>query len=118
LQWAQDFRDGEMGIEEIQEAFAEISAPQAVGSTPALREKLLTVRRELDAIRFGMCERGQEAEINRVFLELEEVIRRDNQPQVPERSVGNQREHSKPIRLDKADRNSSQPSAKKEKNER
>ena len=79
LQWAQDFRAGEMGIEEIQEAFAEISDPQAAGSAPALRGKLSTVRRELDAIRFGMCERGQEAEINRVFLELEEIIRKDNQ---------------------------------------
>ena len=80
LQWAQDFRAGEMGVEEIQEAFAAIRERQAAGSGPALRRKLSTVRRELDAIRFGMCERGQRAEINRIFLELEEVIRKDNPP--------------------------------------
>ena len=80
LQWAQDFRDGELGVEEIQEAFAAISDLQVAGLAPVLSRKLLAARRELDAIRFGMCERGQRAEINRIFLELQEAISLDNLP--------------------------------------
>jgi len=80
LQWAQDFREGAMEVDEIQEAFAAISERQAADLAPALRRKLSTVRQELDAIRLGMCERGQRAEINRAFLELEEAIRKDNTP--------------------------------------
>lgn len=68
--WARSFRAGALTVEEVQQRFAalDVSGPelaQAVGI------RIAEAQRELDAMRWGMCEAGQRAEIGRVFAELE-----------------------------------------------
>ena len=38
---------------------------------PASQERIRAAQQELDAIRWGLCETGQRAEIQRIFAELE-----------------------------------------------
>ena len=68
--WARSFRAGALTVEEVQQRFATLDVSgselaQAVGI------RIAEAQRELDAMRLGMCEAGQRAEIGRVFAELE-----------------------------------------------
>ncbi len=62
-----------MSADDVQEAFAHLGEIEQLDTTSA--KKIRAAQQELDAIRLGMCERGQEAEINRIFLDLEETFR-------------------------------------------
>ncbi len=73
LGWARQFRAGLMSADDVQEAFAALDGLDQVDSECVT--KIRAAQQELDAIRLGMCERGQKAEINRIFLELEETFR-------------------------------------------
>jgi hypothetical protein len=68
--WARSFRAGALTVEEVQQHFAalDVSGP---GLAQAVRIRIAEAQRELDTMRWGMCEVGQRAEIGRVFAELE-----------------------------------------------
>ena len=73
LSWARQFRAGLMSADDVQDAFAALDDLDQVNT--ACAKRIRAAQQELDAIRLGMCERGQEAEINRIFLELEDTFR-------------------------------------------
>lgn len=72
--WAQQFRGGELSVEEVQERFAAIADQDVASLRSELRRWLQRSRQELDAIRYGMCEAGQRGEIERIFRELEALM--------------------------------------------
>ncbi len=73
LDWSHRFRRGELTAEDIQDRFATID----LSDLPAeLAKPVADAQRELDFIRYGMCETGQCGEITRIFCELEPLLRR------------------------------------------
>ena len=68
--WARGFRSGELTVDDIQDRFAALGLAGHDLAHP-LRKRIAEAQQELDAIRFGMCENGQRAEIDRIFRELE-----------------------------------------------
>jgi hypothetical protein len=70
--WANAFRAGELTVDDIQDRFAALTVPDV--DSPVLRKRIAEAQQELDAIRFGMCESGQRAEIERIFMELEQLM--------------------------------------------
>lgn len=70
LSWSRGFRADELTVEDIQDRFAtlDVSGPDLPQS---VQKRIIEAQRELDAIRWGMCEAGQRAEIGRIFAELE-----------------------------------------------
>jgi hypothetical protein len=71
--WCTDFRENELTVEDIQERFAALDVSGAA-LAPAIRKRIVESKRELDGIRWGMCERGQRAEIERIFAELQRLF--------------------------------------------
>jgi hypothetical protein len=69
LSWSRGFQADELSVEDIQEHFARLEV-SGTDLPPASQERR-EAQRELDAIRWGLCETGQRAEIQRVFAELE-----------------------------------------------
>lgn len=72
--WAQQFRQGELTVEDVQDRFAAITEEDIAGLASDLSAGLMRARQELDAIRYGMCETGQRGEIQRIFRELESLM--------------------------------------------
>lgn len=70
LSWSRGFQADELSVEDIQDHFATLEV-SATDLPPASQERILEAQRELDAIRWGLCETGQRAEIQRIFAELE-----------------------------------------------
>jgi hypothetical protein len=70
LGWARGFRADVLTVEDIQERFAALDVSVTDLAQP-IRRRVVEVQRELDMIRWGMCEAGQRAEIGRIFAELE-----------------------------------------------
>lgn len=73
LTWAGGFRSGELTVEDVQERFATLDITGENFALP-FRKRVTEAKRELDAIRFGMCESGQRAEIARIFVDLERIV--------------------------------------------
>jgi hypothetical protein len=73
LSWARGFRADQLSVEDIQERFATLEV-SGTDLPRASQERILEAQRELDAIRWGMCEAGQRAEIQRIFAELEPLL--------------------------------------------
>jgi hypothetical protein len=74
--WAEEFRRGELTVEEVQDRFAAINDAQVASLASDLRAGVTRARQELDAIRYGMCETGQRGELQRIFAELELLMKR------------------------------------------
>ena len=74
LSWSRGFRAHELTVEEIQERFAALDV-SAFETTEPFRRRIMEAKRELDLMRWGMCEAGQQAEIARVFAEFEQFLR-------------------------------------------
>ena len=72
--WARAFRADELSVEDIADRLATLDL---AGLPEAARKRLVEAQRELDAIRWGLCEAGQRAEIARIFAELEAMLDRD-----------------------------------------
>ena len=70
LSWSRGFQADELSVEDIQDHFATLEV-SATDLPPASQERIREAQRELDAIRWGLCETGQRAEIQRIFAELE-----------------------------------------------
>ena len=73
LSWSRGFRADELTVEDIQDHFATLDV-SGIDLAPAVRKRIVEGQRELDAIRWGMCEAGQRAEIGRIFAELEQLL--------------------------------------------
>ncbi len=73
LSWSRSFRADELSVEDIQEHFATLEV-SGTGLPPAAQERIREAQRELDAIRWGLCETGQRAEIQRISAELEPLL--------------------------------------------
>lgn len=73
LSWSRAFRADEFTVEDIQDRFATLDV-SGIDLAPAVRKRIVEGQRELDAIRWGMCEAGQRAEIGRIFAELEQLF--------------------------------------------
>jgi hypothetical protein len=73
LSWSRGFCANELTVEDIQENIAMLDVSGSDLPHPA-QKRIVEVQRELDAIRWGMCEAGQHAEIARVFAELERLL--------------------------------------------
>ena len=71
--WSRGFRMDELAVEDIQDRFAALDV-STTGAAEPVRRRVMQAQRELDAIRWGMCEAGQRAEIGRIFAELERVF--------------------------------------------
>ena len=71
--WSRGFRADELTVEDIQERFATLDA-SGPDLAHAIRKRIGEAQRELDSIRWGMCEAGQRAEIGRVLGELERFL--------------------------------------------
>ena len=73
--WAQGFRVNELTADDIHERFATLE-PSEVCTTPEAAKLIADCKRELDAIRWSMCEAGQRGEIERIFVEFEQLFAR------------------------------------------
>ncbi len=73
LSWSRGFRADELSVEDIQERFATLEV-SGTDLPPASQERIRAAQQELDAIRWGLCETGQRAEIQRIFAELEPLL--------------------------------------------
>src|SRR6266511_1951717 len=73
LSWSRGFRAHELTAEDIQERFAALDVSTMNAAEPA-RRRVIEAQRELDLIRWGMCEAGQSAELGRIFAELERLL--------------------------------------------
>jgi hypothetical protein len=76
LSWYRGFRADELTVEDIQDRFATLDV-SGIDLAHAVRKRIGESQRELDAIRWGMCEAGQRAEIGRIFAELERLLARN-----------------------------------------
>lgn len=73
LSWSRGFRADELTVEDIQDRFAMLDV-SGTDSPHAAQDRIIEAQRELDAIRWGMCEAGQRTEIGRVLAELERLL--------------------------------------------
>ncbi len=73
LSWSRGFRAHELTAEDIQDRFAALDVSTMNAAEP-VRRRVIEAQRELDLIRWGMCEAGQRAEIARIFAELERLL--------------------------------------------
>jgi hypothetical protein len=76
LSWSRGFRANELTVEDIQERFATLEV-RGQELAPAVGKFIADCKRELDAIVWGMCERGQREEIERMFAEFERLFARE-----------------------------------------
>jgi hypothetical protein len=73
LNWSAGFRADELTVEDIDDRFAALDVSRTDLPDTA-QKRIVEAQRELDAIRWGMCEAGQRAEIARVFKDLEQLL--------------------------------------------
>ena len=73
LSWSRSFRAHQLTVEEIHDRFANLDV-SAMHTTEPVRRRVMEAQRELDLMRWGMCEAGQQAEIGRIFAELERFL--------------------------------------------
>ncbi len=74
--WTEAFRTGELTVDEIHERFAAFNVTGCELSR-TVANAIAVAQRELDAIRFGMCEAGQRGEIARILADLEQRVSAD-----------------------------------------
>jgi hypothetical protein len=75
LSWSRGFRAGELTVDDIQDRFVTLDV-SGTELPRAWQERITEAQRELDAIRWGICEAGQRGEIERIFAELEILLAR------------------------------------------
>lgn len=75
LSWCHDFRADELSLDDIQDRIATLDVSGA-DLPETVQKRLLEAQREIDTIRWGMCEAGQRAEVARVLAELERLLGR------------------------------------------
>ncbi len=73
LSWSRGFHADQLTVEDIQDRFAALEVSESDLSQSA-KKRVVAAQSELDAIRWGMCEAGQSAEISRIFFELEQLL--------------------------------------------
>lgn len=73
LSWSRGFRADVLTVEDIQDRLATLDV-SGTDLPDAAQKRIVEAQRELDAIRWGMCEAGQRAEIGRIFAELEPLL--------------------------------------------
>ena len=73
LSWSRGFRTNILTAEDIHDRFAALDVSTMEAAEP-VRQRVIQAQRELDAVRWGMCAAGQQAEIGRILGELERVL--------------------------------------------
>jgi hypothetical protein len=73
LGWYRGFRADQLTVEDIQDCFAMLDVSRSE-LPPAAQEYVVKAQRELEAVRWGLCEAGQRAEVGRIFAELEPLL--------------------------------------------
>ena len=73
LSWSRGFRADELTVEDIQDRLSTLEV-SGTDLPHAAQKRFAEAQRELDAIRWGMCEAGQRAEIVRILAELERLL--------------------------------------------
>jgi hypothetical protein len=69
LKWSRSFCANELSVEDMQDRIAALNVSET-NLPHRAKERVIEAQQELDAIRWGMCEAGQHAEIGRIFAEL------------------------------------------------
>lgn len=73
LSWSRSFRRNDLTVEDTQDRLATLDV-RKTDLPLVLQKRIVEARRELDAIRWGMCEAGQHAAIGRILAEFEPLL--------------------------------------------